>query len=261
MPIRFQKELISVLSDPERTEGLAFSLAKAYRTGSKVRERLSLDMMHLMGKMNECLPAGRTSLLEYPAILSNCMELLSAFSGMERENVNRGTGWLFLSIGRRLERALFITRQLREIARPFKEIDWPLLELMLEVADSSMTYRSRYYTTLQPVPVLDILMMDRANPRSLDFQLEHLAELYEKLPRHKVADLEAMNEALKRLREFDLDAVRYPLPHDDDLAAKRVGIDRLKRHFEELEETLLAWAQNLSNLYFDHVREIAVNIR
>jgi uncharacterized circularly permuted ATP-grasp superfamily protein/uncharacterized alpha-E superfamily protein len=261
MPMRFQKELLSVLSDAGRMDGLAFSIAQAYQTGSKVRERLSLDMMHLMGKIYECLPAGRTSLLDYPAILSNCMELLSAFSGMERENVNRGTGWLFLSIGRRLERALFITRQLREIARPFKEIDWPLLELMLEVADSSMTYRSRYYTTLQPVPILDVLMKDRANPRSLDFQLEHLTELYEKLPRHREADLEAMHDAMQRLREFDLGAIRYPLPDEEDLAAKRVGVDRLRRHFDELETMLLKWAQNLSNHYFDHVREIAMIIR
>ena len=260
LPLRFQKELISVLCDPRRVNGLAFSFAQAYQTGSKVRERLSLDMMHLIGKMNACLPAERTSLLEYPVILSSCVELLSAFSGMERENINRGTGWLFLSIGRRLERAVFITRQLREIAKPFKEIDWPLLELMLEVADSSMTYRSRYYTTLQPVPVLDVLMKDRANPRSLYFQLEHLVELYEKLPRHKADDLNAVQEALHRLGEFDLSTVRYPLPDEQDLAAKRVGVDRLRKHLEELEKMLLVWAQNLSNLYFDHVRQLAKNI-
>ena len=181
-PHRFQQELISVLSDPKRTDGLAFSLEEAAETGGKVRERLSLDMMHLLGKMRDCLPTGHTSLMDFPTVLTNCMELLSAFSGLERENINRGTGWLFLSIGRRLERALFITRQLREIARPLKESDWPLLELILEVADSSMTYMSRYYTTLQPDPVLDVLMKDSRNPRSLDFQLEHLVELYEKLP-------------------------------------------------------------------------------
>jgi uncharacterized alpha-E superfamily protein len=37
-----------------------------------------------------------------------------------------------------------------------------------------MTYRSRYYTTLQPLAVLDVLMADETNPRSLDFQLAHL---------------------------------------------------------------------------------------
>ena len=53
---------------------------------------------------------------------------------MERENINRGVGWLFLSIGRRLERAIYLTRQLREITKPLAEQDWPLLECLLEVA-------------------------------------------------------------------------------------------------------------------------------
>lgn len=249
-----------MLSDSKRIDGLAFLFARAYGTGSKVRERLSLDMMHLIGKMRDCLPAEKTPILDYPVILSNCMELLAAFSGMERENVSRGTGWLFLSIGRRLERALSITRQLRQIARPFKEIDWPLLELMLEVADSSMTYRSRYYTTLQPVPVLDVLMKDGANPRSLDFQLAHLVDLYQRLPRNRAEDLEAIRNALLRLRSFDLRTVRYPLPDEEDLLARRVGVDRLRKYFDELEETLLAWAQNLSSLYFHHVGQLAMNI-
>ena len=129
-------------------------------------------------------------------MLTACLELLSAFSGMERENINRGLGWLFLSIGRRLERAIYLTRQLREITTPLAEQDWPLLECLLEVADSSMTYRTRYYTTLQPLAVLDVLMADETNPRSLDFQLSHLADLYQNLPRHLPDDLQAMRDAL-----------------------------------------------------------------
>ena len=55
---------------------------------------------------------------------------------MERENINRGLGWLFMSIGRRLERAIYLTRMLRQITLPLGEQDWPLLECLLEVADS-----------------------------------------------------------------------------------------------------------------------------
>ena len=152
--------------------------------------------------------------LEYPATLTLCLELLSAFSGMERENINRGLGWLFMSIGRRLERAIYLTRLLRQITLPLGEQDWPLLECLLEVADSTMTYRTRYYTTLQPLAVLDVLMADESNPRSLDFQLAHLADLYQKLPRHMADDLEAMRDALAMLRSFDLRTLSYSLPGD-----------------------------------------------
>ena len=47
--------------------------------------------------------------------------------------------------------------------------------MLLEVADSSITYRSRYFTVLQAAPVVDLLMNDEANPRSLAFQLKDLA--------------------------------------------------------------------------------------
>ena len=169
----------------KRTDSLASTLSEVSRVGNSVRERLSADMMFLIGQLRNSIQIEPdTPFLEYPAMLTGCLELLSAFSGMERENINRGLGWLFMSIGRRLERAIYLTRQLREITTPLSEQDWPLLECLLEVADSSMTYRARYYTTLQPLAVLDVLMADESNPRSLDFQLSHLADLYQKLPRH-----------------------------------------------------------------------------
>ena len=131
---------------------------------------------------------------------------------MERENIIRGSGWLFMSIGRRLERAIYLARQLREITMPLSEQDWSVLECLLEVADSSVTYRTRYYTTLQPLAVLDVLMADETNPRSLIFQLNHLVDLYEKLPRYLTDDVQAMRDAQALLRGFDLREISYPLP-------------------------------------------------
>ena len=201
------------MTDTKRPDSLACTLAEVSRVGGNVRERLSADMMFLIGQLRDSIQSGHgTPFLEYPAMLTACLELLSAFSGMERENINRGLGWLFMSIGRRLERAIYLTRQLREITTPLAEEDWSLFECLLEVADSSMTYRARYYTTLQPLAVLDVLMADETNPRSLDFQLSHLVDLYQKLPRHLPDDLQSMRDALAVLRGFDLRELKYPLP-------------------------------------------------
>jgi uncharacterized alpha-E superfamily protein len=193
-------------------------------------------------------------------MLTIWLELLSAFSGMERENINRGVGWLFLSIGRRLERAIYLTRQLREITKPLAEQDWPLLECLLEVGDSSMAYRSRYYTTLQPLAVLDVLMADETNPRSLDFQLAHLADLYERLPRHLTGELQAMRDALGRLRSFDLRELRYPLPGATKLAKGKDDLSRLERFLRGLEQLLRSWSNNLSSRYFSHARTLPVTM-
>jgi uncharacterized alpha-E superfamily protein len=218
-------------------------------------------MMILIGQLRDSIPVDRDiPILEYPAMLTLCLERLSAFSGMERENINRGLGWLFMSIGRRLERAIYLTRQLREITRPLPEQDWSLLECLLEVGDSSMTYRTRYYTTLQPLAVLDVLMADETNPRSLNFQLTHLADLYERLPRHLPEDLQAMRDALAVLRSFDLNKLKYPLPGDAIATHGSDGLARLARFLKGLEQLLPSWSNNLSGRYFIHARTLPISI-
>jgi uncharacterized alpha-E superfamily protein len=259
--LEFEQELISIVTDPKRSESLASTLAEVSRVGGRVRERLSVDMTFLIAQLRDTVEAGRDKqFLEYPAMLTIWLELLSAFSGMERENINRGVGWLFLSIGRRLERAMYLTRQLREITKPLAEQDWPLLECFLEVGDSSMAYRSRYYTTLQPLAVLDVLMADETNPRSLDFQLAHLADLYERLPRHLPSELQAMRGALTLLRSFDLRTLRYPLPGDTGAVNGNDGLARLERFLRGLEQLLRSWSNNLSSRYFSHARTLPVTM-
>ena len=51
-----------------------------------------------------------------------------------------------------------------------------MLETLLDIVDSSMTYRSRYRTSLQFAPVLDLVLMDDTSPRSVVYQLVALAD-------------------------------------------------------------------------------------
>ena len=262
-----EKELLSMLSDKKRWDSLPRTLAQVARIGGNVRERLSADMMILIGQIRSSIDAPGLAeadtgalLLEYQGLLTACLELLSAFSGMERENINRGSGWLFMSIGRRLERAIYLTRELREITRPLSAEDWPFLECLLEVADSSMTYRARYYTTLQPLAVLDVLMADETNPRSLDFQLAHLVDLYQKLPRYEPGSLDLMRETLVKLRGLDLQSVKYPLPALERSRRGEAGLAMLGGYLRELEEMLPNWSNQLSSRYFSHVRTLPTSI-
>ena len=197
---------------------------------------------------------------EYPAVLNGCLELLSAFSGMERENITRGPGWLFMSLGRRLERAMYSVRQLRELTAPMDEESWPVLEYLLEVADSSMTYRSRYFTTLQPLAVLDVLMVDETNPRSLNFQVAHLVDLYRKLPRHALDDKKAIEHALLLLRGLDLEKLDFPLPGSGRMDVSSEGQSQLDHSLRFIESLLPSWADNISLTYFNHARTYPISI-
>lgn len=259
--IQLEEECISLMSDPERGDSLASTLAQVQRIGGSVRERLSSDMTRLIAQLTESIEVEEYMLfVEYSAVLSGCLELLSAFSGLERENITRGSGWLFMSLGRRLERAMYLTGQLRALSEPLKETDWPLLDYMLETADSSMTYRSRYYTTLQPIAVLDVLMADEANPRSLDFQLSHIADLYGKLPRHIPDDLRTVTKALASLRNVNLRDLHYPLAGEDVDETDSQERYRLKHILKELDSLLPSLSNNLSDTYFSHARTLPITI-
>ena len=260
-PRELEAEVISMMSDAKRADSLASTLAEVHRLGGVARERLSVDMTRLIGALADSANIEEYMLfVEYSAVLNGCLELLSAFSGMERENITRGPGWLFMSLGRRLERAMQSTRQLREITTPFTDRDWPLLEYLLEVADSSMTYRSRYYTTLQPIAMLDVLMADAMNPRSLIFQINHLVEIYQKLPRCMPDDLRTMLDVLKLLHSFDLRSLEYPLPGAARSEHPPGELLRLQESMRILENLLPSWSDNLSNMYFSHARTFPISI-
>jgi uncharacterized alpha-E superfamily protein len=130
----------------------------------------------------------------------------------------------------------------------------------LEVADSSMTYRSRYFTTLQPLAVLDVLMVDETNPRALNFQVSHLADLYRKLARHAPDDLKAIEHAMRLLRGVNLERLDFSLPGSGRTAANSDGQLELDHLLGFVQELLPSWADNISLTYFNHARTYPIRI-
>ena len=255
------KETLSLVVDEKRPDSVASILLEVHRIGNSVRDRLSTDMSRLIGELTHATESKSGPVfVRVPSILTFCLEMLAAFSGLERENITRGSGWLFLTLGRRLERAIQMTRRMQELVRPLNEQSWPILEYLLEVSDSSMTYRSRYFTSLQPAPVLDLLMMDETNPRSLGFQLSHIADAYRKLPRHAPADLEEMEFVVERFRRIDLRPLSYPSPQASARPVNGNGRSEVQRLLEELSGVLPAWSNRISENYFSHARTLAIRI-
>ena len=127
----------------------------------------------------------------------------------------REAAWRFLDMGRRLERALntaLVIGQALAVVRADESHESPLLEALLDIADSAMTYRRRYRATLQVPPVIDLLAADEGNPRSVLFQLAALHAHVAALPRdptlaRRSAEEKIAFEALSAFRLLDVDAV------------------------------------------------------
>jgi uncharacterized circularly permuted ATP-grasp superfamily protein/uncharacterized alpha-E superfamily protein len=181
-----QRILTEMVYDPSQTSSLRWNLKEMRRAARNLKERLSADTWRVVQQLDTefsgFAPANADQ--RYFAemdLLDNTVLTLSAFSGLLMENTTRGFGWRFLEIGRRLERALQTSELLRSaLGSAAAEIE-PCLQVLLQIADSSITYRTRYSNVLQTDLVLQLLLSDESNPRSVAFQLATLLHQLERL--------------------------------------------------------------------------------
>ena len=172
----------SALYDEEAVGSVISLLRAARRTAAGMRERLSSDFWTLLLNLESRVSGGVKDLKSEAEALQQCegtLHLLAALAGLAQENMNRGAGWRFLDMGRRVERGVNTSRFARTFARSDATIDD--LDLLLDLADSQITYRARYLVGLALPPVRDMVVLDPYNTRSVAFQIlalkDHLAEL------------------------------------------------------------------------------------
>src|SRR5262249_6355183 len=108
------------------------------------------------------------------------VRLCASIAGFVQENMVQLTGWRFLEIGRRLERALNTARAVEALGLGDPPVS--SLEALLELGDSSITYAQRYFVAAAQRPAVDLLVLDDSNPRSCAFQIRKLRELVLNLP-------------------------------------------------------------------------------
>jgi uncharacterized circularly permuted ATP-grasp superfamily protein/uncharacterized alpha-E superfamily protein len=211
---RLESELLSVITNEKMPGSLHNTLRALRAVAWIVRDRISLDAWRILNQLDRelerTLRAEVLNTNDALAMLNRLVMTLAGFSGLGMESMTRGQGWRFLDIGRRVERSIQTVNLLRGARLESGEEEGPVLEAVLEIADSSMTYRSRYLSSLQVVPVLDLLLMDETNPRSVAFQFAALQEHMEALPRDPspavlAAEQRVVLSVLARLRLVDLE--------------------------------------------------------
>ncbi len=212
---------------------------------SGVRSRLSRDAWYVLRlgvqsfrsfSNGDRAPAAATELLN--EVLTN----LAAISGTILENMVRGHAWLFLDMGRRVERGNQILTVLSAMlpARAGRSH----MEGLLEVADSLLTYRARYLSSLQIGPVVDLVLTDETNPRSLVFQVNALRDHIEQLPR--------LDDAVRTRAERRIIELQSSLMTLDVLAAC-AGQGRGLRQLVEDSSTLLwQFSDDVTHTWFSH---------
>jgi uncharacterized circularly permuted ATP-grasp superfamily protein/uncharacterized alpha-E superfamily protein len=181
-PIR---HVLAALAGRERPGALPNLIDSARHTASVIRDRLSPDAWRTLADLgltlDEPVPPGGAEPDAYERA-DRALRALAAFSGLASENMNRLAGWRFLDLGRRIERGIAVCRFARALVgeRPSAST----LDVLLELCDSQITYRSRYVMVESRAPVLDLVLLDPVNPRSLAFQIAAISDHLDVLPGH-----------------------------------------------------------------------------
>lgn len=254
------QELTGLLFDPARSGGLAFTLYAMLGAARAVRDRLSPDIWRVFttvdeglrqlqaahGRSWQNLGADTGFLNQALAQLNQLLTACAAFTGLAQDSMTHGQGWRFMMVGRRLERAL----QLQRLLRPTLTLPQPdMLEPLLNICDSLMTYRARYHSWPQDEAVLELLLLDETNPRALGYQLRHLHHDIERLPvqspqrPYRRREQRLALDVLTRLRLAELPVLTAT---DNGF---RGGLDQLLQQFNE---RLTELGEALTDSYFRH---------
>ena len=222
----------------------------AYLTAT-VRDLILLDTWRIVRELSdEFLPASSDdSLLDMLVKVDGLLARLAALTGQFAEGMTRTHAWRFLDLGRRLERTLQGSQLIRAVVAEGGGSDPAALAALLEVSDSLMTYRSRYYSRFQLGAVLDLLITDETNPRSMAYQLVECTAHAAQLPREAVASGEFAEE---RLAASLLHLVRRPDPLSIARAYEAGDTEPLESLLTTVDATLPKLSDAVSHRYFFH---------
>ena len=179
------EEFRSVLLDIRRRGSVAHGVEGLREAVSGVRDQLSGDVWRTFGATERASASLRTS-RHSQQITESAGRMLTgvlALHGVTASMI-RDEGWHMIAAGRALERALQLCQLLAATTtvRRGIDVDREVLNAVLVAAESSVTHRRRYRGYVRPGGVLELLLEDTLNPRSLAFVLDELATHLAALP-------------------------------------------------------------------------------
>ncbi len=252
------EELLAVILDRKRAGSVRSCIVSMLGCAEESRELLSSDTQRIINDIRDQM-AGlehslRTEMASAPEeALAPLVSSLLALSGLIHESMTRGLGWRFMDMGRRLERAMQTITLSRAIlvSRLPESEENVLLESLLMTVEALISYRRRHRAGLDLESVLELTLIDSANPRSILFQLEQLQVHIECLPRELSMSRELAGEKRTILEAVSLVklSVLAELAGTGSGEAIRTALDQL---FSRLYHLLGETSSAIGKRYFAH---------
>lgn len=214
----------SLLLDADRPGSAAHSLERLRDALEGVRDQLSVDTWRAFGSTDRAMKALRSS--RRPQIAESASRMLGGILSLQGVTANmiRDDGWHAIEAGRYLERSLQVCTLLAATTTASRGVgvDRAVLGGVLMAAESSVTHRRRFRGSVRAADVLELLLIDPDNPRSIAFSLARL--------RFHLSKLAASTGSTRpeRLLEHLEDALE-----DVDIAAVTAPVDGHRPRLEE----------------------------
>lgn len=167
----------------QQSGSLATSVQQLYQQAFNLRERISTDHWRTVNVLSRQFITrhAHATLQDAMSYIEQAVNHFVTLTGFAMDWMTRDLGWRFMSLGRRIERLQFMCVLL---SRALQMPQHSNLEWLLQVTNNLVTYRARYASQPEWLPVLDLLLMDDNNPNSVVFQIKGLVKYLEEMDAH-----------------------------------------------------------------------------
>jgi len=248
------REWWTILFNPQSKLGLFQLLARVQRLASQVRERLSGDAWRMFSALAQVPQQQRWQLGQISdamMLMDQLIERLSGLNGQIQENMTRSYGWRLLELGRRLERGQFALTVMDQLVSHTTTATY--LYLLLDLCDSTITYRARYQNIPTLENLLHLLLLDESNPRSMIYQVTKLQNVMSEMPLEQ--GIEGLSESQRILLVAYHELILAEPAKLANVVSRAGNRTQLRRVMQRLDGTLSRLSEQLTATYFAHTQD------
>jgi uncharacterized alpha-E superfamily protein len=251
----FERSLIASLGSHEMATSVGYTLRALKLAAAAVRERLSQEQWNIITRAEsemtqycaEQAAQGDYSAAEALRVLEAASSHLAAITGAQTDRMTRDDGWRLLSIGRQIERLCFLAPALAGSFETGAVHDDGGFEALIALFDSTITFHAQYQQSREVPALLDLLVLDRDNPRSLGWVAQTLRGRLAKLAACPAGELDALALLVPDPERWELDALCQT--REDG------ALPRLAELLTQCNEAAWRVSDEISLRYFTHTGE------
>jgi uncharacterized circularly permuted ATP-grasp superfamily protein/uncharacterized alpha-E superfamily protein len=251
----FERSLIAGLGNAAEVPSVGYNLRSIRHSASALRERLSKEHWNVIVRAEEeffdrCAENnkdGDFSPLEALRLLEDTSTHMAAMTGAQTDRMTRDDGWRLLSIGRHIERLGFLSSALLRGFSAGSMGTTGGFEAMISLFDSSITFHAQYQQSRDLTALIDLLVLDRDNPRALGWVAHTLRGRLAKLGGSAPTVLSPLALTVVNPSEWDLRTISQP-----DATGRYAVLEDL---LDKTTDCAYDISDEIGSIYFTHSRD------